>query len=168
MESVLAGYCEQPTVAQVSKTVNRIRDGENWQNIFPGISTLRLDTSGHGPTLNVRFTREVGAAPVRVVREGENAAGVALVKEVNLLDRYAMGIYDLADKVGLTPPRTSALVKSLGLREDKDCYKEFNRRSIHFKGYSEKALRKLKEALPNVDMDQIWRDFKPTRKQKPV
>jgi len=166
MESVLEGKSEQPTDARVSRVIKRIKRGEDWQAIFPGVATLRLDTTGHGLSFSVRFTRQSSAAPVRIVREGEEAGDAALVREVNLLDRYSMGLYDLADKVGLGRNKTLALVHHLGLQADAECFREFRHKSIRYKGYSPKALQRIQEALPSLNVDQIWRDYRLSRQQQ--
>jgi len=166
MESVLEGKSEQPTDARVSRVIKRIKGGEDWQAIFPGVATLRLDTTGHGLSFSVRFTRQSSAAPVRIVREGEEAGDAALVREVNLLDRYSMGLYDLADKVGLGRNKTLALVHHLGLQADAECFREFRHKSIRYKGYSPKALQRIQEALPSLNVDQIWRGYRLSRQQQ--
>jgi hypothetical protein len=166
MESVLEGKCEQPTDAQVSRIMKRIKGGEDWRTIFPGVATLRLDTTGHGLTLSVRFTRQSSAAPVCIVREGEDVEEATLVREVDLLDRYSMGLHDLADKAGLGRNKTLALVHHLGLQEDVECFKEFHHKSLRYKGYSPKALQRIQEALPNVDLNRIWQDYMTARRQK--
>ena len=94
--------------------------------MFPGIAAVRLDTQGHGLSVSIRFTRESQAPPVRVVREGDSDFGEAtLVREVNFLDRYSLTVTQLARNVGLTTPRTSALIWFLRMREDDACYIEF-------------------------------------------
>ena len=94
--------------------------------MFPGIAAVRLDTQGHGLSVSIRFKRESQAPPVRVVREGDSDFGEAtLVREVNLLDRYSLTVTQLARNVGLTTPRTSALIWFLRMREDDACYIEF-------------------------------------------
>ena len=166
MESVLGGRYEQPTDARASRVIKRMKRGEDWQAIFPGVATLRLDTTGHGLTLSVRFTRQSGAAPVRIVREGEDAEDAALIREVDLLDRYSMGLYDLADKAGIGRHKTLALVYYLRLQADAECFKEFHHKSLRYKGYSPKALQRIQEALPSVDLDQIWRDYVIAKRQQ--
>jgi hypothetical protein len=61
---------------------------------------------------------------------------------------------DLVEVV--TPPKTHALIFELNLQDDADCYRELRRKSQTFKGYSQKALHRLREALKTADMDGIW------------
>lgn len=156
MESVLEGKYEQPTNNQVRRVISRMRSDEDWRAIFPGVSTLRLDTEGHGLTYSVRITRLKEAPPVRILRNGEVAEDVTLIREVNLLDRYPMGLTQLASKLGVGRNKTLALIRHFNLQADPEYFMNLQRRSIHYKGYSSKALQKLQELLSKVDLDQIW------------
>jgi hypothetical protein len=107
----------------------------------------------------IRFTRQPQAAPVRIVREGMAGFEEAtLIREVNLLDRYSMGPRALARNLGLTQPKTLALIRYLNLQADSECYKEFPMgKSVVYKRYSPEALEKLKAALASVDIEDVWR-----------
>lgn len=164
MESSLQGEVRQPTTAEVTRAAMRLKGGEDWRTIFPGVAALRLDTSGQGPTVCVRFTRDVSAAPVRVLRPGEEAEGTSLVREVNLLDRYSMGLRELASHLGLTPPKALALMHHIGLHLDEECFKEIRIGSTTFKRYSSKALVRLREALRSADMDHVWQQYRAHQK----
>jgi hypothetical protein len=37
-----------------------------------------------------------------------------------------------------------------------DCYRELKRKSQTYKGYSLKALTLLRDALPKINIDEIW------------
>lgn len=160
MESVLSGQINQPTNIQISKIIDKLIKGQSWQSIFPGVTTLRLDTSGHGLTYSARFTREAEAPPVRIVRENDQVEGPTLVREINLLDRYSMGRYDIADKLGIGKNKALALMYYLRIQEDPDCFHEFRHKSMRFKGYSLVALNKMKEALSSLDLDKIYQDYR--------
>ncbi|MBM4447540.1 MAG: hypothetical protein FJ023_09420 [Chloroflexi bacterium] len=158
MESNLVGDSKQPTDRDVSRVMQRVKKGDTWQRLFPGIAMLRLDTQGHALTISLRFTRQPEAAPVRLIREGEpDFEQATLVREVNLLDRYSMRLNDLAQSLGLTSPRTLALVRHLKLQGEPACYKEFRlSKSSIYKRYSPQALCRLREALSIVDLQKVW------------
>jgi len=166
MESNITGDGGQPNVRETERVARRVREGDIWQAIFPGIAGVRLDTQGHGLNVSIRFTREPQAAPVRVVREGDSDLEQAtLVREVNLLDRYSMNVTQLAHNVGLTIPRTLALILFLGIQEDNVCYKEFiisrsQTGSGVLKRYSPRAQQRLLEALSTVDMNAVWIQYR--------
>lgn len=163
MESALTGRVDQPTNSQISVIINKMRKGEDWRSIFPGVSTLKLDTSGHGLTYSVRFTRETDSPPVRIVHEGEDVEGVTLVREINMLDRYSLNLTDLAEKIGIGRSKLLALIWHLDLQSDPECFKEFRRKSLILKTYSPKALDKIRESLPIVDLDQIWNNYRTSK-----
>lgn len=161
MESNLSGEARQPTEREVDRIVRRVKRGDTWQAIFPSVAGVHLDTQRDGPIVSIRFTRQPEAAPVRVLREGApDFEKATLVREVNLLDRYSMNLTALAQNLGLTPPKTLALVRCLNLQTDSDCYKEFCMgKSAVYKRYSPEALKKLGEALEHVDMEDVWQQY---------
>jgi hypothetical protein len=161
MDSNLSGEVRQPTERGINQIIRRVRKGDTWQTIFPGVASVRLDTQRQGPTVLIRFTRQPEAAPVRVVREGMPDFNEAtLVREVNLLDRYSMNLPAVAKNIGLTPPRTLALIRFLDLQTDGDCYRGFRMgKSSVYKRYSPEALGKLKAALDKVDIDKVWQEY---------
>jgi hypothetical protein len=159
MDSNLSGEARQPTEQEVDRILRRVKHGDTWQAVFPSIAGVRLDTQWSGPTVAIRFTRQPQAAPVRIVREGMAGFEEAtLIREVNLLDRYSMGPRALARNLGLTQPKTLALIRYLNLQADSECYKEFPMgKSVVYKRYSPEALEKLKAALASVDIEDVWR-----------
>ncbi len=77
-----------------------------------------------------------------------------------------MGLKKLAEKVGLTSPRTSAMAWYLGFKKDKDCYKEITIGKSVFKQYSQKAIKKISDALEKVSIDDIWGKYKKWKKER--
>lgn len=166
MESVLDGDCKQPTDAQVSRVIRRMKTGDDWQAIFPGVAALRLDTAGYGLSFSVRFAKQEDSLPVRLVDDADSTEEVTVIREVNMIDRYSIGLFDLAEKAGIGRHKCLALIHHLGLQADPECFKEFRHKSIRYKGYSPKALQKINEALPTLDLDQIWRIYWDTRAKR--
>ncbi len=164
MEANLQDTPRQPTSAEVGRAARRLREGEDWRAVFPGVATPRLDTTGQGLTFSVRFTREPTASATRILRAGEEEDDAPLIREVDLTDRYSMGLYDIAPKVGLTPMRALALVRHLDLQSDNDCFRVIRVGTSTFKRYSPKALQRLREAIDDVDMDEVWERHRPRRR----
>ena len=72
-----------------------------------------------------------------------------------------MGLRELAKNLGLTEPRTLALIHYLELQKDVDCYWEFRMaKSTVFKRYSPLALNRLKQGKETVDMDLVWKQYR--------
>ena len=63
---------------------------------------------------------------------------------------------DLAEKLELSGPRTHALIYELGIQDDPECYRELRRKRQTFKGYSLKALDRLRQAKASLDLDEVW------------
>lgn len=159
MQSHISGSGVLPTDREVDRVSRGVKQGATWQSLFPGVASLRLDTDGHGLTFSLRLTRQEEAPPVFSVRPGEpGAEEAALIREVNLLDRYSMGLEGLARNLGLTNPKTLALVRYLDLQSDDACFHEFHPSTFATKRYSPEALRRLREALPAVDMNTVWQE----------
>jgi hypothetical protein len=158
MESNLAGERKQPTENEIKYVVKQVKNGDTWQAVFPNVAGVQLDTRGYGPTVSIRITRQTEAAPVRIVREGEPGfEEAAIIREVDMLSRYSMNLTALAKTIGLTTSMTLALIRYLGLKDDSECYKEFNMaKSSTYKRYSPKAQTKITEAVKNVDLKKIW------------
>jgi hypothetical protein len=157
LESNLLGNRNLPTVKEINKVVHQIKTGDTWQTIFPNIGNLHIDYQGQGTSVSIRFTRNLKAAPVRVVKEGEpDYENATLIKETNQLDRFNLSMRKIAIHLGITEPKTRALARYLKLQDDPNCYKEFQINTLTFKRYSQEALRKLENVLPNVDINDIW------------
>ncbi len=164
IESSLRGERTQPTERELGKLIGRIQDGAKWQNLFPGVASLQIDTEGTALSLAIRVTKREGEA-VHLVPEGTPGATVVAVKRVNELDFYSLGLNKLAKKIGLTPPRTLALVRHLQLQDDETYFKEIRIGAASYKRYSAKALDALKKALKKVDMDEVWKEHRPRRRK---
>lgn len=164
VEASLQGKRSQPSEGELSRIVDRIQEGSSWQDIFPGVASLRLDVEGNGLTVSVRLTKKEGE-PVQLVAEGTPGATVVAVRKVNELGFYNLTLKDLAKKVDLTGPKTLALVRHLELQHSDEYFKEFIIGTQHHKRYSSKALNALQEALPDVSMEEVWRQHGVTRKK---
>ena len=145
-----------PSEQDVQRAVARRRHGEAWTVILPEVAELCLATVGEGIPMYVAV-KKGAAAGVRVVSGDEPVVGTLIKQEVNIWDKYSMGRDDLAKKLGLTGPRTSATIIELGIQDDPGCFKKLRRKKSEFRGYSKKALDRIREALANgLDVDEVW------------
>lgn len=156
VEASLNGIRSQPSDGELEKLVGRIKKGESWQKLFPGVASLGfVSDSSNTIGVAIRLTKKEGQ-PVHLVPEGTPGATIVSVKRVNELDYYSLGLNDLADKIGLNPSRTLALVRHLGLQDRDDSFKMITIGGVAFKRYSKKALELAREALQTVDMAKVW------------
>lgn len=140
----------------INKTVQRIKNNDDWRAIFGGISLVKLTSDGTGANIALRITKSEGL-PVRVVKDGETAEAVVAIRNVSDTERYRYSSNDLAERCKLTPPKIRALIAHLRIKDDSTLFKEIRfGRNVHPR-YSQEALKKIREELPQCDMEEIWR-----------
>ena len=159
LESAVNGNYEQPSDRELEKVCKRLSDGQAWSAVFPGVASINITAEGDGPTLSLRLTKNEGT-PVHLLKEGEGAGAVVAVRRVNELDFYSLSATQLAKKVGLTPPKSRAVVDHLSIREDDDCFKEIKIGSMTHARYSPQAIKKMKAALETESIDSIWAAYR--------
>ena len=165
IEASLNGERSQPGETELEKVVTRIKAGDSWQKIFPGVASLGITSEATNTVgVAIRLTKKEGQ-PVILVREGTPGATTVAVKRVNETDYYSLGLKDLADKIGLNQTRALALVRHLGLQDRDDSFKAIKVGGQTFKRYSRVALELSKEALETVDMDKVWEANRPSNKR---
>lgn len=157
MENAIQGNESQPSDTELKALAKRLSKATNWGQLFPSVSTLSFTQNGYGPSLDLRITKSEGV-PVTVVPEGTPGAGVVAIKRVNELDFYNLGRDQLAKKLGLTGPKTTAAVKHFGIKEDPECFKHLKVGNVPFDRYSQKAIEKLKEGLKTKTIEEIWNE----------
>ena len=152
--------CERASEHDVQKAVRRRRKGEEWAIILPEVAQLRFDTEGDGTPFHLRIKRDAQIG-VRIAKDGESVSGIVVKQEINIWDKYNLGRDDLAKKLQLTGPRTSAILFELGIQDDPECFKILRRKKSEFKGYSKKALNQIREALSGgLDVEDVWQKQK--------
>jgi len=144
----------QPSDAELHEKLRQLTTTD-WKAIFPGAAALRLSSDGGGQPISLRLTKTDGI-PVHLVSEGEQSATVVAIKKVDALSFYNQSLTSLAKSAGLSASRALSVIRFLKLQEDEECFKEFQIGKSTFKRYSAKALARIKEALPGLDMDKVW------------
>jgi hypothetical protein len=146
----------------VTRVETAIRAGENRHDVFPRLDELTTHVDGAGLTVTVHFTKKQGA-PVRYI--SDTATPAAAVREVDLQRKYHRTATDLAEKIGLTPPRSLALRRHLGIDDDDTCRHEFVFHSQRIVRYSDNALTRMREAVATLDMEAVWAGHRPGRRE---
>src|SRR5690606_12539905 len=159
MENAIQGNESQPSDTELKALAKRLSKATNWGQLFPSVSTLSFIQNGYGPSLNLIITKSEGV-PVTVVPEGTPGAGVVAIKRVNELDFYNLGRDQLAKKLSLTGPKTTAAVKHFAIKEDPECFKHLKVGNVPFDRYSQKAIEKIKEGLKTNTIEEIWNERK--------
>ncbi|MCL4553394.1 MAG: hypothetical protein M1305_07600 [Candidatus Marsarchaeota archaeon] len=147
---------ERITERGLHKALQRRRRGEEWAVVLPEIAQLKLVTHGDGIPIYMKITKDAEMA-VRIAKEGDPVIGTVVKQEINIWDKFNMGRNDLAEKLGLTGPKTSALILELKIQDDPECFRKLRRNRSVFDGYSKKALDRLRGAIESgIDVQQIW------------
>ena len=163
LDGAVKGDYEQPGDRELTKVCKRLGDGESWGTVFPGVASINITAEYDGPSFCLRLTKNEGP-PLRVLKEGEGGGGVLAVRTVNELGFYNLGARKMATKVGLTVPKLGALVDYLGIREDKECFKEIVIGKTRHPLFSGRAVVRVREALETVSIDEVWASRKASNK----
>lgn len=159
VEASLEGIRSQPGEFELRKMVRDVKNGKSWKDIFPGVASLQLATTGTGINVDIRITKKEGEA-VRLVPEGTPGATVLAVKRVNELDYYSLGAKKLSKKVGLSVYKLLALIWHLKLQESDEYFKILKIGSQIHKRYSKKAYETIVEALNHIDIEKVIISYK--------
>lgn len=148
-----------PDAAEVSETDVRrvargVRDGKARTQVFPKLTGYSTDVSGDGLTVEVRIVKS-GGLPVTYSNDPSHEP--AAIRTVDLVKKFYMGPYDLADKSAVPRGKAVALRRHLGLDANDD---HFSHRFVfgntkHLR-YSDNALKAMKDARAVVDLERAW------------
>jgi hypothetical protein len=67
---------------------------------------------------------------------------------------------ELARRLNLTPPKAAALRDHLNIGDDKQCTYTFEFGKTKIPCYSDNAARKMEDALNELDLDDVWKDYR--------
>jgi hypothetical protein len=155
VEKSLNGEKVQPSISELQHLAKEVASGKKaWNEIFPGVATVTLTTTGYGPSIDLRITKM--GMPIQLVKEGTPGATVVAVKRVDELGFYSLGRDDLAKKVNLSGPKTTAVIRFLKLQADSECYKQVTIGKARFDRYSQKAITAIQETLTKHTPEEIW------------
>ncbi len=151
-----------PDAGVSTKDVDRvekgIRRGEPRSAVFPKLAGLEIATGTAQIGVTVHVTKKQGA-PVRF--EPDPNADASAIREVDLQRKYRWGANELAKRVGLTPPKSTALRRHLAIDSDARHSHLFVFDSTRIVRYSDEAVSVMKTTLTTVDMNAIWRAHRP-------
>lgn len=152
----------------VNRVEKGIREGRPVEEVYPRLRAVTTVVAGHGPSITVNFVmKKKGGIPVTYTSADDPHA--AAVREVDLQKKFHWPANDLARKLGLTPPKATALRRHLAIDDDPASRYEFTFGSQKIVRYSDNAYLKMKNALDGgVDMDEVWREHGSGRGRKPA
>jgi hypothetical protein len=159
MEEALQGQNQTPSDEELRKLSKALRQDKAWHDVFPSVASINITAKGYGPALELHITKKEGT-PIQLVPEGTPNASVLGVRRVNELDFYNLNVTQVSEKFELTRPKCLAVIWHLNLQDDDDCFKEISIGKSTHKRYSQKAIAKIKEALPDLNIDEVWENYK--------
>jgi hypothetical protein len=162
MESSIRGARVDPSDSDLDKILARIKQDRPVREIFPGVAALSLSVNGEGIPFNIRLEKKEGV-PVQLVPAGTPGATVVAVHKADATQYYSLGRDDIARQIGHSPPRTTAIIRYMKLKEDPECFRIFPFGKSKMERYSPKAVEKIKAAAPGFDLDNIWKQYGPKR-----
>ncbi|OBJ84064.1 DUF3644 domain-containing protein [Mycobacterium sp. 1245852.3] len=163
VDGALQGELLQPGASQLRKLGKHIVAGKSLDEVFPGISAVHFTTEDTGLHVNLRIATKEGI-PVTLVPEGTPNATVVGVKRVDELGYYNLGHNQLAQKVGISPSKLTAVVRMSKLKEDSACSKEFKIGRSRHQRYSQNAIARVRECIDIRGLDNIWKEFRALQK----
>jgi len=165
-DKTLRGETHQPSESYLENVADQVKNGVDWKDLFPGAAAIDFTTDGTGHNVSLRFTKKEGI-PVKIVPEGTPGVTVAL-KPVNELSYYSLNHKNLARKVGITSPKLTALVKHMNIKEDGKCFKLIKIGKSTFDRYSPKAIGEIKRKLEQVNLNEVWEEYKKKKKMEQI
>jgi hypothetical protein len=146
---------ERISESEISSAIAQRRKQREWDLILPEIAQLKLSTDGSGIPISMRISKDAPIA-FRIAKPGEPVEGTLLKQEIDPWTVFTMSRDEVAVKLELSGPRTHALIYELKIQDDPECYRELRRKSQIFKGYSKKALDKLRQAKVQLNLEEVW------------
>ena len=165
LERSIKGESVQPSEREIEDYLAKLKTDRPWIEVFPGVAAIDIQVEGEGPTIALRLTKSRGI-PVKLVKERSGTDAIVAVKRVDELSYYSLGLYGVAEKVGLTAPKTLAVIQCLKLQKDPEYFKVFRIGAQRYKRYSPRVLTAIKEALRALDMREVWRRYRPRPRRK--
>lgn len=146
------------TLDELETATAALQEAEDWRVVFPEIAKLRVSFDGTGVQIGVRIVKDDPAAmPMRLWKLGDEGQpeGTIIVREVNPWDTFNLGLYQLAEKLGITAPKTLALIREFKVQEDSSMFRELVIGASEHKRYSKKVLEFLRGKVPEAE--SVWK-----------
>ena len=159
VDRAIHGEDLQPTDGELSEYGNSVASGKGWHDVFPGVATIQLTATGSGPSLDLRISKR-GRIPTHLVPKDTPGANVVAVHKVDSLGFYNLGRNQVASHLGLSGPKTTALIWYLKMKDDDEYFRRVTIGKISFDRYSQKAIERLREEIMTLDINEVWTSYR--------
>lgn len=159
--SVTGAIDRKPSPGDLTNRLHRLRKGQPWTKVFPGLAGLSLSTEGDGATLSLKITKKEGT-PVHLVGEGETAAAIVALKTVDTTGYYTLNFTSLADQLRdvISRNRLTALIWHLKLRDDPKWGRLYRFGKSTHQQYAQTLPAYIREQIKHVEIDDVWEKFR--------
>lgn len=144
----------------VTRVERGIRNGKSRDQVFPRLEEIATAIDGEGVHVVVHFTKAKGP-PVRY--ESDEGVAAAGIREIDLLKKYHRSAKELAEALGISAARSTALRRHLRIDEDGPHSHLFELGAVKQRRYSDNAFRLMREAVHDLDIDAVWKAHSPNR-----
>ena len=155
LEEAIQGSDRQPSDRELNKYGDAVAVGKEWTRIFPGVATIQFTATGSGPSLDLRISKRDGF-PIQLVAKGTPGVDRVAIQKFDSLGFYNLGRNLIAKKIGLTGPKTTALIWHLKMKDNPDYFKRVTIDKSSFDRYSQKAIERLRQAVKTEDIGEVW------------
>ncbi len=146
----------------VTRVETGIREGKERTQVFPRLGKVGASISGEGLEVQVRFVKQENALPVKFTNDEEVDA--AAIRTVDQQKKYHWTAFGLAEALGISRPRATALRTHLGIdNAPNTCHTFLFSKQKHVR-FSDQALVRMKAAMEAADMGVIWDVHSPVKK----
>ena len=159
LDATIRGEKLQPSDRKLANVATDVLKNKSWDQIFLGAASISFSLENNGPSISLRIVKKEGI-PIQIVPEGTPESSVVAIRRVDELGFYCFGAKQLAAKIGLSGPKTSALIWHLNLANDPDYSKEFVIGKSKFRRYSQKAVNHLLDAKQTQNLEPIWHAYR--------
>ncbi len=146
------------TTCELEVAAENLKAAETWRTVFPEIAKINFVSQGEGIPVGFKVVKMTDdALPVRVIKAGdtEEPQGVIIQREIDIFDKFNMGLNQVAKKLGVSGPRTLAMIREYGLGDDPESFRKLRIGSVTYKRYSKKTLDFLRGQLDTVE--ECWK-----------
>jgi hypothetical protein len=155
-----------PSENQLKRVAAKLQKTKDWTKVLPGLARLSLEHD-EGQTYNLRIVKNKDAAPVRVVRAGEDGAeDAASILKVSELEHWCFYLKDLASKAGVTRYEAEAFIYLLSLKDDRESFRIFEMGKQEHGRYSGRALRLIREGKTAGRVEEAKAALREHRRQQ--
>ncbi|OAM79016.1 hypothetical protein [Devosia elaeis] len=155
MEAIIVDEVEI-SERDIDRIEKAVKAGKEFAEVFPRLATVGTSTEGEGINMTVHFSKKEGA-PVRYIG-GDDPGEAAAVRELDLQKKFHSRASELAQKLGITMPKSKLLRAHLGIDDDASCRHVFEFGAQKIPCFSDNAVRKMKDWLSaeENDIEELW------------